>query len=128
MPTLLDDADGNPLAGTPAGCLLPSFVPNDPGWSNRVAVLEATALLNRFVAGGDGATDELFGGPKLNIGFDDESDVTGAAGGLGGVRPVGLLATPKLNFGFNASPVPPAVGTLAPGLEPLLVDGGGLEG
>ena len=110
---------------------LPSVVPNVDGWFNCVAgVLEATALPNRFAAGG--ATDEVFAGPKLNIGFDSESDPTGAgaagAGGLDGVALVGLLVIPKLNFGFIASAVPPAGRALAVGLALLLVDVGGLEG
>jgi len=107
---------------------LPSVVPNVDGWFNCVAgVLEATALLNRFAAGG--TTDEAFAGPKLNIGFDSESDPmgAGAAGGLDGVTLDGLLVIPKLNFGFIASAVPPAGRALAVGLALLLVDVGGLE-
>jgi hypothetical protein len=109
---------------------LPSVMPNVDGWFNCVAgVLEATALLNRFAAGG-ATDDEVFAGPKLNTGFDSESDPVGAgaAGGLDGVTLVGLLVIPKLNFGFIASAVPPAGRALAVGLALLLVDVGGLEG
>jgi hypothetical protein len=62
--------------------------------------------------------------PKLNTGFDDEADevgATGGFGGFGGVTPVGLLVTPKLNFGFDASLVPPATRVLVLGCELLLV-------
>jgi hypothetical protein len=49
-----------------------------------------------------------------------------AAGGLDEVTPAGLLVIPKLNFGFDASLVPPAGRPPAPGLELFSVDVGGL--
>lgn len=61
----------------------------------------------------------------MNIGFDDASDVVGAAAGLDGVTAVGLPVIPKLNFGFDAS----LAGTvLALGFEMLLAFVAGLEG
>ena len=78
MPSVLGDADGNILAGAPAD--LPSSVPNADGWFNRVAgVLEATALRNGFAAGGAAGVEDPFEWPKLNIDFDDASDVVGTA-------------------------------------------------
>jgi hypothetical protein len=49
-----------------------------------------------------------------------------ATGGLDGGAAVALLVIPKLNFGFDASPVPPAGRALALGLELVLVEVEGL--
>jgi len=125
-PTPLDATDWNPLAGAPGDLL--SLAPNDNGWFNCVAVLEAAVLPNGFAAGGAAGVDELFGSPKPNTGFDVESDAAGAAGGLDGVTLIGLPVSPKLNFGFSTSPVPLAGRVLALGLGSLLVGFGGLEG
>jgi hypothetical protein len=86
-------------------------------------------LLNGFAAGGAVGVDELFGSPKPNKGFDDESDAAGSTGGLDGVTLTGLpVVSPKLNFGFSTSPVPLAGRVLVLGLESLLVGFGGFEG
>jgi len=121
-PTLkTEGVDLTPLAGVPAG-LLPK---SDGGFTCVAVVLGPGALPNRFVTGCAVGTDELFGIPKLNIGFDAESDTVAAAGGLDWLTLVSLLVTPKLNFGFDVSPELPTVGALALGLELVL---GGFEG
>ena len=89
-------------------------------------MLEAGGLPNGFVIGCAVGADEFFGMgmPKLYMGFAGASDGMAAARGLDGVTLVGLLVIPKLNFGFDASLVPP-VGT-APvfGLELFSLDVG----
>jgi len=117
-----DNAGIIPLAEVPPDLL--SLVPNTDGWvACAVVVLEAGALLNGFVMGCTVGADEFFDMPKLNMGFDGASDGMTAAGGL---DEVGLLVTPKLNFGFDASPVLPAGRALALGLELFSVDVDGL--
>ena len=88
-------------------------------------MLEATVLLNGLAAGGAAGADDPFERPKLKIGFDDASDVVGAAVGLDRVTAVGMLVLPKLNFGFDASL---AEMVPVPGLEILLAVVAGLEG
>jgi len=124
-PTLkAEGVDVTPLAGVPAGLL--SLMPkSDGGFTCVVVVLAPGVLPNRFVTGCAVGTDEFFEIPKLNIGFGAESDTAAATGGLDWLTLVGLLVTPKLNFGFDVSPELPAVGALALGLELLF---GGLEG
>jgi len=120
-----DEAGVIPLAGVPAE--LPSLVPNTGGFNAcAVVVLEAGGLLNGFVVGCTVGADELFGMPKLNMGFGGAPDCVGAARGLEGVTLVGLLVIPKLKFGFDGSLVPPAGTALALGLELFSVEVGGL--
>ena len=88
-------------------------------------VLEAGGLLNGFIIGCAVGADEFFGMPKLNVGFG-ASDGVAAAGGLDGVTLVGLFVIAKLNFGFDASLVPPAGIVLALGLELFSLKVGGL--
>jgi hypothetical protein len=83
-------------------------------------------LLNGFVIGCTVGADEFFGmPPKLNMGFGGAPDGVAAASGLDGVTLVGLVVIPKLNFGFDASLVPPAGTALALGLEIFSVEVGG---
>lgn len=123
-----DEAGVIPLAGVTAE--VPSLVPNTGGCNVcAVVVLEAGGLLNGFVIGCTVGADELFGMPKLNMGFGGAPDSVGAARGLDGVTlvaVVGLLVIPKLNFSFDPSPVPPAGTALALGLELFSVEVGGL--
>jgi hypothetical protein len=120
-----DEAGIIPLAGGPAD--LPSLTPNTDGWvAFAVIVLEAGGLLNGFVIGCTVGADEFFGMPKPNMGFGGAPDGVAAARGLDGVTLVGLLVIPKLNFGFDASPVPLAGTALALGLELFSVEVGGL--
>ena len=106
----------------------PSPVPSPDGWFTCVAVVLAVdALLKGFAGGCIVGTAELFGAPKLNTGLS-RSGVAAATGGLDGGAAVGLLVIPKLNFGFDASPVPPVGGALAIGLVLVLVKVGGLVG
>lgn len=120
-----DEAGIIPLAGVPAD--LPSLIPNTDGWVTcAVVVLEASGLLNGFVTGCPVGADEFFGAPKLNVSFGSASDGVAPAGGLDGVTLVGLLVIPKLNFGFDASLVPPTGTALALGLELFSVEVGGL--
>jgi hypothetical protein len=120
-----DEAGIIPLEGVPAD--LPSLIPNTDGWvACAVVMLEAGGLLNGFVIGCTVGAAELFGTPKLNIGFGGAPDVVEAARGLDEVTLVGLLVIPKLNFGFDASLVPPAGTALALELELFSVEVGGL--
>lgn len=106
---------------------LPSLIPNTDGWvACPVVVLEAGGLLNGFVTGCPVGADEFFGVPKLNMGFGGASDGVPAAWGIDGVTLVGLIVIPKLNFGFDASLVPPAGTALTLGLELFSVEVGGL--
>jgi hypothetical protein len=81
-------------------------------------VPEAGALLNGFVAGGAVGAGELVEMPKLN-------GVALATGLVEGIL-VGLLVIPKSNFGFDASPLPPAGRAPVRGLVLISVDVGGL--
>ena len=83
-------------------------------------------MLNGLVIGCTVGADEFFGTPKLNVGFGGAPDGVAAARGIDGVTLVGLLAIPKLNFGFDASLVPPVGTALALELELFSVEVGGL--
>ena len=120
-----DEAAIIPLVVAPVG--LPSLIPNTDGWVGCAAIVfEAGGLLNRFVAGCTFGADGFVEMPKLNIGFSGGSDGVEAARGLDGVTLVGLLVIPKLNFGLDASLVPPPGIALALGLVIFSVDVGGL--
>jgi hypothetical protein len=112
------------LAGVPAD--LPSPIPNTDGWVACAVVFEAGGLPNEFVIGCTVGADEFFGMPKPNMGFGGAPDGVAATRGLDAVTLVGLLAIPKLNFGFDASLMPPAGTALALGLELFSVEVGGL--
>jgi hypothetical protein len=116
-----DTANVAPLVGRPV--VLPSLVaPNGDGWfACAPVVLVVNALLKEFTVGCIVGVDELFDAPKLNVGFGG-SDEVGAATELDGGAVATLFVIPKLNFGLDASPVPPAGGALALGLELVLVD------
>lgn len=89
-------------------------------------MFEAGGLLNGFVIGCTVGANESFGMPKPNMGFGGAPDGVAAARGLDAVTLVGLLVIPKLNFGFDASLVPPSGTALALGLELISVEVGGL--
>jgi len=119
-----DKAGIKPLGEVPA--VLPSLVPNTDGWvACAVVVLGACALLNVFVTACAVGADEFFDMPKPNTGFGGASDGMTAAGGFDDVTLVGLLVTPKLNFGFDASLVFPVGRGPALGLELFSEDVGG---
>jgi hypothetical protein len=104
-----------------------SLVPKTDGWVACTAVvLEACALPNGFVTGCAVGADEFDEVPKPNTAFGGGLDGATTARGLDEVTLVGLLVIPKLNFGFDASLVPPAGRALALGLEVFSVDVGGL--
>lgn len=110
--------------GAPAD--LPSLIPNTDDWVGcAVVVLEAGGLLNGFIIGCAVGADEFFGMPKLNMGVG-ASDGVAAARGLDGGTLVGLFVIAKLNFGFDASLVPPAGTALVLGLELFSLEVAGL--
>ena len=120
-----DEAGIIPLVGVPAD--LPSLIPNTGGWvACAVVMLEAGGLPNGFVTACPVGAGEFFGAPKLNVSFGGASDGVAPARGLDGLTLFGLLVIPKLNFGFDASLVPPAGTALALVLELFSVEVGGL--
>jgi hypothetical protein len=121
-PALIPDtADVAPLVGRPVD-LSSLVVPNSDGWFACAAVvLVVNALLKEFTVGCIVGVDELFDAPKLKVDFGGSDEVVVAAE-LDGGAVATLFVIPKLNFGFDASPVPPAGGALALGLELVLVE------
>lgn len=101
-------------------------MPNTDWVVGAVVMLEAGGLPNGFVAGCPVGADGFFGVPKLNMSFGGASDGVAPVRGLDGVAVVGLVVIPKLNFGFDASLVPPAGTVLALVLELCSVEVGGL--
>jgi hypothetical protein len=86
-PTLIPDATD--MEEKPAGLLSP-VVPNTDGWFTCVVV--APALLKRFAVGCIvDAAEELFGAPKLNVGFGGSDEVAAAREGLDGGGAGGLF-------------------------------------